>query len=157
MSRSEDSIQEAVLTWWNMACRGFGCDSRLLHHSPNGGTRRVREAMKFKRMGVRAGFPDLFLAVPRELKVPVGKGVVEVRSFHGLFVEMKSENGRLSLEQKAFHPLLEAQGFAVMTAWSFEEAVTYITNYLTHGAAFVQQPPPKKKRGQKKNSPQPAW
>src|SRR5690348_2099081 len=35
------------------------------HHSPNGGSRDIREASKFKRLGVSPGFPDLFIPKAR--------------------------------------------------------------------------------------------
>lgn len=71
-------------------------------------------------MGVRAGWPDLQLAVPR-----AGKP--------GLFIELKSPDGRLTDEQKELLPLIEAQGYAVCVAWSFDESVSAIVNYLKHG------------------------
>ena len=40
-------------------------DLELLYHVPNGGSRNKAEASKLKRMGVRAGVPDLVLPVPR--------------------------------------------------------------------------------------------
>ena len=52
-----------------------------IHHSPNGGKRNAREAAKFKRMGTRSGFPDLFLAYPN-------------KQYAGLFIELKAEGGK---------------------------------------------------------------
>jgi hypothetical protein len=149
--QSETSIQLAVLRWWALSCRGFKVDYRLLVHVPNGGSRRRSEAAILKGMGVRPGFPDLMLLVPRSYFFDKKSGFVvpepaigawmagdaDQRNYHALFVELKKKSGVKSPAQKEYHPILEAQGYAVMTAWSFEEAVTYITNYLTTGEAFV--------------------
>lgn len=141
--QTEASIQLAVLRWWALACRGLKCDPRLLVHVPNGGKRSFREAAIFKGMGVRAGFPDLMLLVPRKmtfyLKTEGSRAKkTGVQEYAGLFIELKSANGMLSSEQQEYHPLLAAQGYCVMVAWSFEETVTYITNYLTHGEPFAK-------------------
>ena len=58
----EDSLQKACVAWFDHAYPEL---SLYLHHSPNGGFRNASEAAKFKAMGVRAGFPDLVLLVPR--------------------------------------------------------------------------------------------
>lgn len=133
-TQSEDSIQIQVMDWWGLACHGFRVDIRLLMHTPNGSRRSPRQGAQLKRMGMRAGWPDLFLAVPRPgayvNAVPV--------MWHGLFIEMKKPGGRLEPSQREIHPLLTAQGYAVMVAWSFDEAVTYISNYLTSGNAFAK-------------------
>lgn len=135
--QSEDSIHIQVMDWWGLACHGFKVDIRLLMHTPNGGKRGIRQAVRFKRMGVRAGWPDLFLATPRTYAhinaVPV--------KWHGLFVELKRKGGHLEPTQREIHALLTAQGYAVMVAWSFDEAVTYISNYLTSGDAFAGKTP----------------
>lgn len=52
--------------------------TRCWKHCPNGGFRNVREAARFKRMGVKAGVPDIELyrankAYALELKVPGGR------------------------------------------------------------------------------------
>lgn len=138
---TEEQIHIQVMDWWGLACHGFKVDIRLLMHTPNGGKRGIRQAVRFKRMGVRAGWPDLFLSVPRECVLVEGvgpKSTCRAAAWHGLFVEMKKPGGRLEPSQREIHALLTAQGYAVMVAWSFDEAVTYISNYLTTGNAFAK-------------------
>lgn len=115
--QAESRIQKQVIDWWALACRGYRVDHRLLVHCPNGGKRGKIEASILKGMGVRAGWPDLQLAIPRGDK-------------HGLFIELKAPDGRISDAQKELIPLIEAQGYAVTIAWSFDEAVGAICNYL---------------------------
>lgn len=118
--QQETRIQKQVVDWWAYACKGYGLDARMLAHCPNGGKRGKIEAAILKGMGVRAGWPDLQLTVPR-----AGKP--------GLFVELKSPNGRVSEAQKELLSLLEAQGYTVVIAWSFDEAVSAIIAYLKTG------------------------
>ena len=47
-----------------------------LIHIPNGGYRHPLEALKLKKMGVKAGVSDLFLAYPNP-------------NYHGLWIELK--------------------------------------------------------------------
>ena len=88
---------------------------------PNGGTRKAREAIKLKAEGVLAGMPDLFIA---EI----------VGNFHGLFIEMKSEGGVLSQEQKKIHAQLLLRGYAVQVCRSFEEGKIAVEKYLAIGS-----------------------
>lgn len=123
--QQESRIQKQVVDWWALACHGYRLDARLLCHCPNGGKRRPIEAAILKGMGVRAGWPDLQLAVPRADK-------------HGLFLELKSPDGRMTPEQKELLPLIEAQGYAVTCAWGFDEAVGAIINYLKSGNPLLK-------------------
>jgi hypothetical protein len=118
--QQETRLQKNVIQWWDLAARGYGLDPRLLSHCPNGGKRGKIEAAIFKAIGVRAGFEDLFLAVPAHGK-------------HGLFLEMKAPDGRISTEQRQMMALHALHGYAVTVAWSFDEAVGAITRYLKTG------------------------
>lgn len=123
---SETRIHLAVVRWWDLAASGYGLDKRLLAHAANGGRRSRVEAAIFKGMAVRAGWPDLQLAVPRGDK-------------HGLFLELKSPDGRISPEQKEILSLLHAQGYAVCVAWSFDEGIGAIINYLKTGNPLLKK------------------
>lgn len=116
MNHIEDTEQIHLFDWAAMQSGKYP-ELTLLFHIPNGGKRDAREAARFKRMGVKAGVPDLFLPVPR------GK-------YHGLFIELKSPGGRLSDHQKEWLKLLSASGYAACVCFGFEEAVRDIVNYL---------------------------
>mgnify|MGYP006344922537 FL=1 len=117
MRHIEDDNQAMVMQWARMARFGEDRVSDYLHHSPNGGKRDVREAARLKNQGVMAGFPDLFLFVSR-------------KGFHGLFIEMKSRQGRVSSNQTAVMQRLTEQGFKCVVCNSFEAAKQEITEYL---------------------------
>lgn len=116
MNHIEDTEQIHLFDWAAMQSGKYP-ELLLLFHIPNGGKRNAREGARFKRMGVKAGVPDLFLPVPR------GK-------HHGLFVELKSPGGRLSDHQREWLQKLAGSGYAACVCFGFEEAVRDITNYL---------------------------
>ena len=91
--------------------------SEYLIHIPNGGYRHPKEAIKLKKMGVKAGVSDLFLAYPNP-------------HYHGLWIELKSEKGKLSPEQKHWLNLMEEVGYGVAVSYSIEDTFDVLQNYF---------------------------
>ena len=60
----------------------------------------ARKGATLKAMGLRAGVPDLFLAIARG-------------GYHGLYVEVKGPKGRLSKVQRDYHVKLIEKGYCV--------------------------------------------
>lgn len=111
----EHNLQVACVRWFGMQ---FPQLAPLLFAIPNGGYRDVRVAAKLRAEGVRAGVPDMMLAVP--------KG-----QFCGLFVEMKNgKAGRLSDHQRDMIARLQTQGYRVEVCRTFEEFVSATSEYL---------------------------
>lgn len=108
--RSEAEEQAAVIQY---------CDLRHIpvFHIPNGGSRNKAEAARFKAQGVRPGVPDLF--------VPVPKG-----GYAGLFIEMKTPQGRVSEAQKRWLSRLKQNGYCTRVCRSFDEARRTIDFYM---------------------------
>ena len=120
MKHLEEDLQIKCVNWFNLQHPDM-----ILHHSPNGGKRNAREAARFKAMGTLSGFPDLFLA---KIKfIDLGDGFEFVP---GLFIELKSEKGTLTENQKKIHKQLEKEGYHVAVCRTFEEFVRIIENYL---------------------------
>lgn len=117
MIPTEDAEQLAVVAW----CEGYAladARARLLLHVPNGGSRHIVEASKLRRLGVRAGVPDLLLPVA-------------VAPYHGLWIEMKRRKGGLvSAAQHGWIDALRAEGYAVAVARGADEAIDTIIAYL---------------------------
>ncbi len=90
----------------------------LLHHIPNGGTRDAIEGRHLKQAGVKAGVPDLCLPTPK------GK-------YHGLYLEMKTETGRPTAEQKWWGEHLVQQGYMWQVCHGWEAAVDTLKWYLS--------------------------
>lgn len=119
MKSLEHAEQVSLMQWWSLQCRRFGIPEQLLFAIPNGGQRNIITAKRMKDEGVRAGIPDLFLAVPR------GK-------FHGLFVEMKkTRGGVVSDAQKACMQMLSDNGYCVTICHGFADAQEAIKGYLS--------------------------
>ena len=111
--------EQAVVMEWTIIMRNQYPELDLLFHIGNGGLRSKPEAVRFKKIGVKAGVPDLFL--------PVARG-----TSHGLWIEMKRKNGgRLSDEQKAWIEALTAQHYLCVVAHGADEACDAIYRYLT--------------------------
>lgn len=86
-------------------------------HIPNEGKRGLAYANTLKRMGLRPGFPDLF--------VPLARG-----GYHGLFVEMKSDKGKPSEKQKEWLRALNKEGYACTVCRSADDAIKMIYTYV---------------------------
>lgn len=88
---------------------------------PNGGDRHGAVAAKMKAEGVRKGYPDYLLDVPRG-------------DFHGLRIELKRINASPSdtkTEQRDWHARLRAQGYRVEVCKGWEAAWAVICDYLS--------------------------
>lgn len=112
---SEFSIHIAVVKWFNLQYPILADD---FHHFANERRCTPREGYTLKRMGVKRGVPDFFLAYPRN-------------NYAGLWLELKSKNGKLSAEQKLFLERKSQNGYAASCAWSFEQAQDIINKYLS--------------------------
>jgi hypothetical protein len=107
----EDHEQIVAATWLDKNNIPF-------YHIPNGGRRNLIEAMKFKRMGVKAGIPDICIPVARS-------------GHHGLYIELKrKEKGVISENQQYWLDELKRQGYDVFVAQGAEALIQYVKNYL---------------------------
>ena len=119
---TEDQEQMTVMSWAHRTKFKDGRLSDYLFHIPNGGSRNIIEATKLKKMGVKAGVPDLQLIVPN--------GQV-----HGLWIELKAQKGKLQPSQKIMIQRLEAQGYMCKVCFGADEAINEIKKYLMLEAA----------------------
>lgn len=116
---SEHQHQVNVIRW-SMINRDKYPDLKLLHAVPNGGRRDPVEAKHLKEEGVKPGVPDLDLPVPR------GK-------YNGLRIEMKTETGCASPDQKWWINELIKQGYFCEVCHGWESAVKVIERYMNLG------------------------
>lgn len=87
------------------------------HHFANERRCSVQEGRTLKRMGVKRGVADFFLALP-------------CGNFHGLWIELKVGKGKLSSEQMSFLERKTARGYMAVPVWGFEAAQEIIKIYL---------------------------
>lgn len=114
MRYNEEKLQTACIKWFDLAHPELRL---LLHHSPNGGARTAYEGMAFKRMGTRAGFPDLILLKP-------------VGNCPFLCVEMKSGKGRQTDTQREYQKAVESVGARYVVCRDVAEFISAIGDYL---------------------------
>jgi hypothetical protein len=92
--------------------------SKYLFHIRNGGSiKSAREGMKFKRMGVRKGIPDLFLSIPHI-------------DWHGFYIELKKKGGKPSLEQVENGKAFEDLGYKFLIIDDIEVFIDEVNEYM---------------------------
>jgi hypothetical protein len=122
---SERAEQEA-LAKWAAASEGERPALRLLFHVPNGGARSARSGARMKRLGAKAGVPDLCLPVMRE-----APEAARVDRYGALWVEMKAPGGgRMRRAQRWWRKRLRRTGHAHAVCHSWEEARRVLCSYL---------------------------
>jgi VRR-NUC domain len=94
--------------------RRFIRDGWIWWHCPNGGSRDIREAARFKRLGVTAGIPDLQLLSPK------GKP-------H--FIELKRHGESLSEAQIEFRDWCFEHDVPHCTAFDIAEAIGALSGW----------------------------
>jgi adenylate cyclase class IV len=111
----EESDDQIKLVAW---CRTFYPEQAdFLFAVPNGGFRRMTEAIRLKAEGVRAGFPDIGFVRP-------------CGPYHGAFIELKKmQGGRVSKEQADWHVRLTREGYFVKVCNGLAAAQAALTWY----------------------------
>lgn len=113
---TENQIQTAFFKWAGLKARKYPVLG-LLFHPSNGSFKSKASAGLFKALGQKAGIPDVVLPVPI-----IEKGI--------LFIEFKSESGRLSPTQKEVIAKLQAVGNSVLVTRCWEEAARAVYDHL---------------------------
>lgn len=95
----------------------FALAADRTHAIPNGGGRSRAEAGRLKAEGVKPGVSDLFVALP-------------AGSRHGLYIEMKASEGRVSDDQNKWLQRSCELGYAAHVCWSADEAFNLWRAYV---------------------------
>ena len=118
MARNEDIEQQTLIKWSQQpSIRKEFPELKLMFHIPNERKCDPREGKRLKLMGVKSGVPDLML--------PVARGL-----YHGLFIELKSGNGRPTENQIWWKKELEAQIYMSAICYGWVQASEVILQYL---------------------------
>ena len=121
--------KEFLLEWQHQAkifkwAEHYALENKLikvLNGSLNGVRLSIGQATKAKRTGMKKGFPDIFLPVPKN-------------DYHGLFIELKREfSGTVSKEQKIWLLALNRQRYLAMVCKGSDDAINLIKQYLKNG------------------------
>jgi len=101
----------------------------LMFAIPNGGHRHKKTASDLKAEGVKAGVPDMFIAVPNKY-------------YAGLFIELKRRAKSLKSGKKSFAGIsisdsqdewidkLNNQGYRAIVCYGADEAIETIDEYM---------------------------
>src|SRR5262245_59096383 len=107
--RELERPHQVALIKWVREVKNIYPVLKLLYAVPNGGDRNLRVARKLKAEGVLAGVADLCLPAAR-------------RGYHGLYLEMKLEEGVATEEQKEFLRSVSGEGYCAVIAQGVDEA-----------------------------------
>jgi len=140
-SYEESDAQITFFKWLHSTHSRFGVPQCLVFAIPNGsalGTGKedwqvVQRIIRGKRLiaeGLTPGVFDIFVSVPRP-KLIRRIGMNDCDYWHGLYVEMKKADGKVSPEQVAFKAAAESWGYKTVICYSAQEAIGAVTLYLT--------------------------
>jgi hypothetical protein len=115
--REMERAHQVALIKWVRAANATYPVLKLLYAVPNGGDRNLYVAKKLKAEGVMAGVADLCLPAAR-------------RGYHGLYLELKSEEGAATKEQKAFLRGVLEEGYCAVIAHGVDEARAVLEWYI---------------------------
>lgn len=103
---SENAIQAEIYQWYNNTfCLASHNPQCIIFSVPNGGTRNIKEALLLKATGVVAGVSDLIVIKQNEI----------------IFVEVKTDIGNQSKQQKDFQQKVQKLGFKYILVRSLED------------------------------------
>ena len=107
---SEDKIQQEIFMWFNNThCLKHHKPRYTIFSVPNGGTRNIKEAVKLKSTGLKAGVSDLIVVMDKII-----------------FVEVKTKTGTQSQKQKDFQKIVTDLGYKYIVVRSLNEFKDYI-------------------------------
>lgn len=104
-SNPEAALHVSVIEWLTR----FGKPGLIWFHPANERRCSPRQGAHLKRLGVRAGVPDICLVRPGGAAA---------------YLELKSTNGRQTPEQLAFEQLCKANGCPYSVARTIDEAIS---------------------------------
>ena len=84
---------------------------------PNGGHRTPKAARMMRYEGQKKGTPDVFIPLPRGI-------------YHGMFLEVKTEKGSATKEQKEKVEMYRNQGYYCVIAKGYEACMAHFLAYL---------------------------
>ena len=111
-----EAIEQAKVIAWAKANERNYPYLWLLHCSLNGVKMTKAQAVRAIAQGMKKGVADLFL--------PVKQG-----GYGGLYIEMKSAKGRISIEQSKFLKDVNDNGYAAFVCYSADDAIKRIEDY----------------------------
>ncbi len=124
--QAEQAEHINIVNWFNYQYPELADD---FHHFANERRCSIQQGRILKRMGVKKGVSDFFLALPCGL-------------YHGLWIELKVGKGKLTIEQSYFLHRKCERGYLALAVWGFEAAQEVIKTYLNSSSTncFINTP-----------------
>ena len=116
----ESTIQSELMKWAKELSVVYP-ELELINASLNGIVTTPRIKSMMKAQGMKNGYPDIFLPVARNVNGSLS---------HGLYIELKQENGRPTEEQLWWNERLNAEGYIAVFCYGLDDARKIICNYL---------------------------
>lgn len=113
---SEDNIQASFFSWLKLHERQYPVLARF-YAIPNGGFRHKATAAKMLETGTKRGVLDTCLPISR-------------KGFVSLWIEFKSQTGRLSPEQLEWIEFLESENHLIKICRTWHDAAEVVIDYL---------------------------
>lgn len=103
-------------------------DPRLkwIYAVPNGNYRSWKIGAELKLEGVKKGISDICLPFSGAISRPL-TSIVD--NYVGAYIEMKSESGAATPEQKEFLAFVKSENYASLIAFHFDPALDFIEEY----------------------------
>ena len=113
MKLQEHQLQSSCVRWFR-----YQYPNEVLFAVPNGGARSATTGAMLKKEGVMAGVSDLILLHP-------------ANGYHGLMIEMKTKEGKLTTSQRIFEKKATKKGYLYSVCRSFDEFRQLVEWYLS--------------------------
>lgn len=123
MKREEQILQINIINWFK---KEFSEYEKDIYHFANERKCSIIQGIQLKKMGVRKGVADLFIAVPKNNKC-------------GLWIELKVGKNTVSDEQMEFLQRQVTNGYAAFICRTLQEATLIITEYICFDKAAPSQ------------------
>lgn len=107
----------SLMKWWRINHARMGLPEIALFAIPNGGARDEITASRLKQEGVTPGVYDYMLAIPR------GR-------YHGMFLELKATDGRISSAQTQFGVFAASFDYYQTVQYGWQDAAKAILIYM---------------------------
>jgi hypothetical protein len=113
-SEQESTLQTQTAQWLSMQ---YPPEKYLYFHPPNGGKRDAITGAILKRQGVRRGVSDWIFLEPRN-------------GASGLIVELKTETGSMTAEQKEFLKMALQRGYVYAICRTLDNFIEIVNLYF---------------------------
>lgn len=122
--KPEQIVHINLVNWFHYQYSEFAED---FHHFANERQCSIQQGKLLKRMGVKRGVADFFLALPF-----IGSLEESLIAKAGLWVELKVGTNKPTKEQIAFAHQKIQRGYEFAFVWGLEEAKVTFVNYVNN-------------------------